>query len=266
MRKGACSTLKLVIVAMTLIVIAPIIVGSAEAGFLDRLFQTERVDKKTPKKSRVPAAVPTPTMAPIPTSRPDITRMFISDIRPMFTDDEPAAAPYGQAAYCLKYRDDCKSYDLTTEQQVLLPLREDLLDEVIRINREVNWLVAPTRDQKEYGQEERWEYPRNGRGDCEDYVLEKRRRLMQLGWPGWSLLIAEVQVGIIQAEHHAVLVIRFVEGDLIADNLYGDVLPWQYADMNFLRRQSATDPSKWVVVNDVRETEMFAAADHWLWQ
>lgn len=265
MSKGRVhSTLKVMGVAVTLIVIAPIIVDSAEAGFLDRLFRTEQVDKKSPKKSRVPALVPTPTTAPIPASRPDITRMFISDIRPMFTDNEPAAAPYGQAAYCLKYPDDCKSYGLTTEQQVLLPLRDDFLDEVIRINREVNWQVKYAADQETFGQREWWEYPRDGRGDCEDYVLEKRRRLMLLGWPAWSLLMAEVSVG--PGDHHAVLIIKFAEGAVVADNVYGDVVPWQYANMIFLKRQSSTDPSKWVVLNDIREPKMFAAANRLIWQ
>ena len=34
-----------------------------------------------------------------------------------------------------------------------------------------------------WGVVERWSYPDDGYGDCEDYVLLKRRMLMQAGWP-----------------------------------------------------------------------------------
>jgi len=33
-----------------------------------------------------------------------------------------------------------------------------------------------------WGVVERWSYPDDGYGDCEDYVLLKRRMLMQAGW------------------------------------------------------------------------------------
>ena len=38
-------------------------------------------------------------------------------------------------------------------------------------------------DMDHWGVVERWNYPDDGYGDCEDYALEKRKLLMQAGWP-----------------------------------------------------------------------------------
>ena len=51
------------------------------------------------------------------------------------------------------------------------------------VNDRVNTTVEPVTDQDNYGVAERWTYPTNGRGDCEDYVLLKRKLLVSAGWP-----------------------------------------------------------------------------------
>ena len=52
-----------------------------------------------------------------------------------------------------------------------------------RINLWVNSHIKPMTDMDHWGVFERWNYPDDGYGDCEDYVLLKRRLLIQLGWP-----------------------------------------------------------------------------------
>ena len=48
-------------------------------------------------------------------------------------------------------------------------------------------------DLEHWGVVERWNYPDDGHGDCEDYVLAKRRLLIQAGWPREALLVTVVR-------------------------------------------------------------------------
>ena len=74
-----------------------------------------------------------------------------------------------------------------------------------------------------YGKDEVWAYP-HGAGDCEDYVLEKRRDLMLKGISLSDLLITVVRKP--DGEGHAVLTVRTDQGDFILDNLNDAVKPW----------------------------------------
>ncbi len=99
-----------------------------------------------------------------------------------------------------------------------------------------------------YGKEEHWAYPVSGVGDCEDYVLEKRRRLHALGIPLSNLLITVVRKP--DGEGHAVLTVRTTEGDLILDNLSDEVKLWSWTSYEFLKRQAATHTGRWVSLQD----------------
>ena len=46
-----------------------------------------------------------------------------------------------------------------------------------------------------YGRVEFWTYPKSGKGDCDDYVLLKRKLLMKRGWPGSALRLTAVMLG-----------------------------------------------------------------------
>ena len=61
-------------------------------------------------------------------------------------------------------------------------------------------------DLEHWGVVERWNYPDDGYGDCEDYVLLKRRMLMQAGWPREALLITVVRDK--KGDGHAVLTVK----------------------------------------------------------
>ena len=63
---------------------------------------------------------------------------------------------------------------------------------------------------------ERWNYPDDGYGDCEDYVLLKRRMLMQAGWPREALLITVVRDK--KGDGHAVLTVKTNRGEFVLDN------------------------------------------------
>ena len=92
-----------------------------------------------------------------------------------------------------------------------------------KVNLDVNWAIAPDTDYHVYGEEERWALPLSApargrpRGDCEDYVLEKRARLIAQGVRADSLSIVVALSPTVG--RHAVLVVRTSRGDFALDNL-----------------------------------------------
>ncbi|PLU82149.1 transglutaminase, partial [Sinorhizobium medicae] len=59
---------------------------------------------------------------------------------------------------------------------------------ILEVNYEVNQAVVPMTDMEIHGVEEIWSYP-DAVGDCEDYVLLKRRKLIESGFSPADLLI-----------------------------------------------------------------------------
>jgi predicted transglutaminase-like cysteine proteinase len=83
-------------------------------------------------------------------------------------------------------------------------------------------------------------------GDCHDYAVTKRHELMAQGWPARSLLLSEVETS--WGEHHLVLVVRTSEGDLVADNLNGNIRNWSKTPYQWVRIQSPANPTFWSTV------------------
>lgn len=111
------------------------------------------------------------------------------------------------------------------------------------VNRAVNRDVRQVSDRIQYGREDIWELPTARGGDCEDFVLEKKRRLLEAGLPGSALLIATVLDR--QRQGHAGLVLRTRSGDYVLDNLGNQVVPWYRTGYSFLRMQNPAAPQKW---------------------
>lgn len=111
------------------------------------------------------------------------------------------------------------------------------------VNVAVNRAVEPMNDFDIYGKDEVWTYP-GTMGDCEDYVLEKRRELARAGVPLSNLLITVVRKP--DGEGHAVLTVRTDRGDYILDNLSDHVRLWSETGYRFLKRQSSTNTGRWV--------------------
>lgn len=118
---------------------------------------------------------------------------------------------------------------------------------LVTINTAVNAAVRPMNDFDIYGKDEVWAYP-DGAGDCEDYVLEKRRRLMSKGISPSNLLITVVRKP--DDEGHAVLTVRTSKGDFILDNLTDSVRQWDETGYRFLKRQATDHTGHWVTIRE----------------
>ena len=162
-------------------------------------------------------------------------------------DGRVTSAPTGYVRFCAEHGADCGPMGPAVS---VIRMDAPHTAELERINRTVNDTVQPETDLDHYGETERWAYPDDGRGDCEDYVLEKRRRLINLGWPASVLLITVVRDR--EGDGHAVLTVVTDKGDLILDNQEADIRPWKDTGYRFVKRQSQADPSTWVSLGETR--------------
>lgn len=153
--------------------------------------------------------------------------------------------PIGHYDFCKTNRAECA---IRPADQAPVRMTGALWAQLARVNAAVNAAVQPMNDIDIYGKDEVWTYPAQGVGDCEDYVLEKRRRLHRLGVSLSNLLITVVRKP--DGEGHAVLTVRTSNGDFILDNLTDKVRPWDETGYRFLKRQATDHTGRWVSIRD----------------
>lgn len=153
-----------------------------------------------------------------------------------------ARPPIGFVRFCAENPKDCKDRTSRARRIAMDPDRWNLL---YQVNTYVNGKITPVSDMELYGEAERWTYPVDA-GDCEDFLLLKKRYLQGLGFPQEALLITVVldEVG----EGHAVLTVVTDKGDFILDNRRNDIMRWKDTKYDFLKRQSQTNPRVWVAL------------------
>jgi predicted transglutaminase-like cysteine proteinase len=165
----------------------------------------------------------------------------------------PASQPIGHHEFCRANPAECTipTRDLGP-QHITVTIWRD----IVTVNALVNGSVRPMHDIDIYGKDEVWAYP-NGVGDCEDYVLEKRRDLMRKGLALSNLLITVVRKP--DGEGHAVLAVRTDKGDFILDNWTDAVRQWDQTGYVFLMRQSSDYPGRWVTIREGHDRLVSAA-------
>lgn len=150
--------------------------------------------------------------------------------------------PIGHYQFCKVNPAECSLHTVDRGPAKLTP---KLWKKVLAVNARINRAVQPVNDIDLYGQDEVWTYP-EAAGDCEDYVLEKRRQLARAGIPLANLLITVVRKP--DGEGHAVLTLRTDRGDYVLDNLSDAVRPFDETGYRYLKRQSTTDTGRWVSI------------------
>ncbi|GMB80818.1 transglutaminase-like cysteine peptidase [Shinella zoogloeoides] len=151
--------------------------------------------------------------------------------------------PIGHYEFCQTHKSECRPGARTAPAKVT----EFGWSVVREINARVNRDITPMTDKELYGKDEVWAYPDNA-GDCEDFVLLKRRMLMQKGFAAGDLLITVVRKP--DGEGHAVLTLRTTQGDYILDNLNNDVKLWTKTPYRYLKRQASFHAGRWVSIEN----------------
>lgn len=149
-----------------------------------------------------------------------------------------STAPAGAASICATYDWACAGATHAA------PVGADVLKLAAKINRSANAAIRPVSDLEQYSSAERWALPTARGGDCEDYALFKKMKLVEAGVSPDRLLMAAVLDR--RRNIHAVLVLRTDMGDFILDNLTDRVLPWNKTGYAYLRMQDPRQPSRWI--------------------
>jgi predicted transglutaminase-like cysteine proteinase len=185
-----------------------------------------------------------------------LTTAQAANERPLFISVGPSArAPIGWTDFCAQAPRECDGRPLEARDVVL---SQKAWKDLVRINKWVNDSIKPMTDMDHWGVIERWSYPDDGYGDCEDYVLLKRRMLLQAGWPRQALLITVVRD--LKGEGHAVLTVKTDKGEFILDNQEDQILVWSETSYHYVKRQSQADQNVWVSLGDNRPALATAAS------
>lgn len=135
-----------------------------------------------------------------------------------------------------------------TESEVIA-LTPKVWSSLVAVNREVNEQIKPSTDEEHWGVADRWDFAEDGKGDCEDYQLVKRKRLIEQGLPRRALRMTVVIDE--EGQGHAVILVRTDRGDFVLDNKRHAVLPWSQTGYTYIKREChegrmwvSLDPSK----------------------
>jgi predicted transglutaminase-like cysteine proteinase len=171
--------------------------------------------------------------------------------RPLFVAlGETARAPIGWVEFCAETPRECDAAPVRAPRDVVLTSK--VWKDLNRVNKWANKAIKPTTDMEQWGVVEKWSYPDTGRGDCEDYVLLKRRMLIEAGWPREALLITVVRER--NGDGHAVLTVKTDKGEYVLDNQNEEILLWSETNYRFVKRQSQQNQNVWVALGDPRPT------------
>jgi predicted transglutaminase-like cysteine proteinase len=165
----------------------------------------------------------------------------------------PRAAPRGYIAFCTRDPNFC---DGKGPQTVALSAAR--WRELLRVNDGVNDVLKPKADLTPMAVASDWDVPTGALqeaepADCKDYVLAKKEKLMELGWPKQALRIGIVTYSRhTPGVRHAVLLADTNKGIFVLDNLRQPILPWTDAPYTWISVQVSTDPDRWEGVREAQ--------------
>jgi predicted transglutaminase-like cysteine proteinase len=142
-------------------------------------------------------------------------------------------APLGYQLMCLKAPQECKGGG-----KAKITVTSDVMATLKRVNSHVNRTIKPRYDA---AGADVWNANATS-GDCEDYVLAKRKALIKAGLPASSLRIAYVKTR--KGEGHAILVVKTNGKDLVLDNLTATVKPLSQTGYRIIS-MSGANPRNW---------------------
>lgn len=154
--------------------------------------------------------------------------------------DGPAEPTPAWTEFCQHHSQECS---VDASEPAILTLDQDTWLTLSDVNARVNGTILTVTDQDHWGVVDRWDYPDDGIGDCEDIQLNKRKLLIEAGLPRRALRMTVVIDE--QGMGHAVLMVRTDYGDFNLDNKRDAVLAWQQTGYLYVKREG-DDGSAWV--------------------
>jgi predicted transglutaminase-like cysteine proteinase len=153
---------------------------------------------------------------------------------------ELSAMPSGYYAMCVGRPSLCRARAgrIATSPDGSVVLTGAAMDQLNAVNARVNAAIEPA-------YRDAWT-PEQPAGDCKDFAMTKRQRLIESGWPSSALPVAIVRTPL--GEKHLVLVARTSGGDFVLDNLAGAIAPWTRPSYSWEKILSPTDDLVWRTV------------------
>lgn len=171
-------------------------------------------------------------LSPIPATFPVPTAALLSS--------GPAGPTPAWMEFCGRQPQECI---VDPSEPVVLSLNQELWLTIVEVNERVNRTILAVTDQDHWGEVDRWDYPDDGLGDCEDIQLLKRKLLIEAGLPRRALRMAVVIDD--QGAGHAVLMVRTDQGEFILDNKRDAVLAWHRTGYHYVKREG-DESAAWV--------------------
>jgi predicted transglutaminase-like cysteine proteinase len=156
-------------------------------------------------------------------------------------DGSKTSKPFGHVAFCRANPKEC-SRTKASAPDVITTARWGLMQ---KINTAVNRQIKPVTDQQSTGSADNWSASVKS-GDCEDYALSKRQKLIQAGFKSANLRLAMVRIQ--SGVAHLVLVVRTEKGDFILDNLNSVIKPWNQTGYRMVKIQAIGGGSEWIKI------------------
>jgi predicted transglutaminase-like cysteine proteinase len=168
--------------------------------------------------------------------------------------------PIGWHNLCRVAADECDAGSETPVNVALTPQTRHLL---VAVTTLANRTITPRTDDEHYHLDREtlidwWTYPDDGAGDCSDFMLLKRKMLIEAGWPRSAALATVVLDH--HGDGHAVLTVTTDQGDIVLDNLTDELLRWDETGYAFVKRQSQADENIWVSLVDSDNAEAGAVS------
>ncbi|MCV6547985.1 MAG: transglutaminase-like cysteine peptidase [Cohaesibacter sp.] len=143
-----------------------------------------------------------------------------------------ALAPMAYVEFCMRNKAQC-----ATSRSKEVKLTVASLKTLKRVNFEINRAIRP---RNEAG--DTWKVNVHT-GDCEDYALTKRSKLVKMGFPASALRMAVARTP--YGEGHAVLVVSTNRGDFVLDNRNNEVRSFHRTDLTWEKIQGKRNPLLW---------------------
>ncbi len=143
-----------------------------------------------------------------------------------------ALAPLAYVEFCMRNKVQCE-----TSQSKEVKLTSASLKTLKRVNFKINRAIRPRNDAGDT-----WKANVSA-GDCEDYALTKRSKLVKMGFPASALRMAVATTP--YGEGHAVLVVSTNRGDFVLDNRNNEVRPFHRTDLTWEKIQGKRNPLLW---------------------
>jgi predicted transglutaminase-like cysteine proteinase len=142
-------------------------------------------------------------------------------------------APLGYQLMCLRSPASCRGGGAPA-----IALDAPTMAALKKVNSRVNGTMKPRSDRGA----DVWDANATAAGDCEDYVLAKRRLLIAAGLPPSALRIAYVKTR--SGEGHAILLVETRGAALVLDNLTHAIRPLSQTGYRVISTSGA-NPRQW---------------------